>query len=162
MQREAKTFIDKKQPPFPTQAPESLNDPVCDRDHEPCVPEGDYSASCISAKRYRNRRFKRDEFALTFVVLMGLYAGTKVKRYYCSQTAGRQRSNYLREWVIANQGVAPTRGDRLPYNKFVGKVFKIRIVTVLMDAYQQELPAALQYSKVSAIVELVTTNEKIN
>jgi hypothetical protein len=160
MQTESKTFIDRKQPPFPTNASES--DPICDRDHEPYVPEGDYSASCVGAKRYRNRRFKRDEFALTFVIADGSYAGAKVKRYYCSQTAGKQRSNYLREWVIANQGVAPTRGDRLPYKKFVGKVFKIRVVTVLTDAYQQELPTGLQYSKVGAIIELVTTNEKIN
>jgi hypothetical protein len=82
-------------------------------------------------------------------------------RYYSGNTAGKRRSNYYREWVIANQGVAPSRGDRMPYKKFTGKLFKTRVKTVTSDAYQENLPPALQYSKADAILELVQTNENI-
>jgi hypothetical protein len=83
-------------------------------------------------------------------------------RYFLAETAGKKRSNYNREWVIANQGIAPSRGDRMPYKKFTGKLFRIRVTTVCTDAYQEKLPPALQYSKVAAILELMQTNEKID
>lgn len=66
------------------------------------------------------------------------------------------------EWVIANNGVAPFRGDRMPIKKFKGKLFKVRVATVLLDAQQEKRPPATQYSKVSAILELLTTNESSN
>jgi hypothetical protein len=86
----------------------------------------------------------------------------KLMRYFSAETAGKRRSNYKREWVVANQGFAPSRGDRMPYKKFTRKLFRIRVATVCTDAYQQALPRSLQYSKVSAILELVQTNEKID
>ena len=88
-------------------------------------------------------------------------AGVTLPRYYSAGTAGKKRSNYNREWVIANQGIPPSRGDRMPYKKFTGKLFKVRVKTVSTDAYQEKLPPGLQYSKVAAILELVQTNEKI-
>jgi hypothetical protein len=136
--------------------------PICTADPAPCVPHGEYLASCIGATRYRNPRFKRDEIALVFSLVECVWAGTKLSRYYSTETAGRKRSNYYREWVIANQGIAPSRGDRLPYKKFTKKLFKVRVATVCTDAYQEKLPPALQYSKVGAILELIQTNEKIN
>ena len=83
-------------------------------------------------------------------------------RYFSAETAGKRRSDYCREWVIANQGIAPFRGDRMPCKKFTGKLFRVRVLTVCTDAYQEKLPPALQYSKVAAILELVQTNEKID
>jgi len=99
---------------------------------------------------------------LAFSLVECKWQGTKLLRYYSAETAGARRSNYYREWVIANQGIVPSRGDRLPYKKFTQKLFKVRVVTVSSDAYQEKLPPTLQYSKVGAILELVQTNEKIN
>ena len=144
------------------QEQEAESTPVCDRDPAPLVPDGEYPASCKSAKRYRNPRYKRDEIVLTFVLYECEKAGTEVMRYFAASTAGRPRSNYNREWVIANQGIPPSRGDRMPYKKFAGKLFRVRVSTVTTDAYQEKLPPALQYSKVAAILELVQTNEKID
>jgi hypothetical protein len=144
--------------------------PVCAENPSPCVPEGTYLASCTSAQRYKNPRFKREEITLTLELCDLESSGTnsgvnvkgiKLKRYYAAETAGRRRSNYYREWTIANQGIAPLRGDRLPYRKFTRKLFRVVVETVRTDAYQQKLPPSLQYSKIAAILELVQTNEKI-
>ena len=136
--------------------------PTCDQDPAPSVPEGEYLALCNGAQKYRNPRFKRDEIALQLILCDCEQAGTKLMRYFSAETAGKKRSNYKREWVIANQGIAPCRGDRMPYKKFAGKLFRVRVATVCTDAYQEKLPLALQYSKVAAILELVQTNERID
>lgn len=136
--------------------------PTCDHDPAPCVPENEYLAFCKGAQQYRNPRFKRDEIALELILCDCAWAGTKLMRFFSVQTAGKKRSNYYREWVIANQGIAPSRGDRMPLKKFTGKLFRVRVSTVCTDAYQEALPPALQYSKVAAILELVQTNEKID
>lgn len=135
--------------------------PICDENPAPRVPEGEYLAFCKSAQKYRNPRFKREEIALQLTLCDRECAGAKLTRYFSAETAGKKRSNYYREWVIANQGVAPSRGDRMPYKKFTGKLFKVRVTTVTTDAYQEKLPPSVQYSKVAAILELVQTNEKI-
>jgi len=49
----------------------------------------------------------------------------------------------------------------MPYKKFTGKLFRVRVATVTTDAYQEKLPPVLQYSKTAAILELVQTNERI-
>jgi hypothetical protein len=135
--------------------------PICDSDAAPCIREGEYLAFCHRAQRYRNPRFKREEIALGFRLCECEWQGTNLFRYFSAKTAGSKRSDYRRECVIANQGLAPSRGDRLPYTKFKGKLFRVRVVTVRTDAYQEKLPCALQYSKVGCILELVQTNEKI-
>jgi hypothetical protein len=137
-------------------------DPICDESPAPLVPDHEYLAFCKSAKKYRNPRFKRHEITLEFVLVDCESEGITLKRYFSAETAGKKRSNYKREWVIANRGIAPSRGDRMPYKKFTGKAFRIRVTTVRIDAYQEKLPPALQYSKVAAILELVQTNEKID
>jgi hypothetical protein len=136
--------------------------PVCSQNPSPRVPEGEYLASCKTARKYQNPRFKKEEIALQFVLCDCERAGTTLTRYYLVATAGRPRSNYNREWVIANQGIPPSRGDRMSYRKFTGKLFKVRVSTVATDAYQEKLPPALQYSKVAAILELIQTNEQID
>jgi hypothetical protein len=135
--------------------------PVCNQNPAPRVPEGEFLASCKTAHKYQNPRFKREEIVLEFVLCDCKCAGTTLCRYYSATTAGKPRSNYKREWVIANQGIAPLRGDRMPYKKFMGKLFRVRVNTVTTDAYQEKLPPSLQYSKVGAILELVQTNEQI-
>jgi hypothetical protein len=63
--------------------------------------------------------------------------------------------------VIANQGQAPGRKDRMTLKKFTGKLFNVRVVTVL-KAFDGEIhPAGLRYSKVDAILELLTTNDGV-
>ena len=140
---------------------EASGAPTCEQDPAPRVPEGEYLASCKTAHKYQNPRFKREEIVLQFVLCDCKCAGTTLCRYYSATTAGKPRSNYKREWVIANQGIPPQRGDRMPYKKFMGKLFRVRVNTVTTDAYQEKLPPSLQYSKVGAILELVQTNEQI-
>lgn len=136
--------------------------PICTGDAKPCIPEGEYLAVCRAAVRYVNPRFKRDEIALRFTVWDGEHSGTKLVRYYSFARSGSHRSHYYREWVIANNGYAPQRGDRMSLKKFKGKLFRVRVATVKADAYQEQLPQAMYYSKVAAILELLQTNERPN
>jgi hypothetical protein len=145
-----------------THKTEDAGVPVCAQNPAPRVTAGEFLASCKTARKYQNPRFKREEIVLQFVLCDCKCAGTTLCRYYSAMTAGKPRSNYNREWVIANQGAPPLRGDRMPYKKFVGKLFGVRVNTVTTDAYQEKLPPSLQYSKVAAILELVQTNEQID
>ena len=137
--------------------------PVCEEGNtKPCIPEGEYTAFCKEAKKYPNPRFKRDDIRLVFSVCEGRFAGTQLPRYYSAETAHKIRSHYFREWTTANNGTPPTRGQRMPLKKFRGKLFRIRVTTVKTDAYQEQLPPSLCYSKVAAILELLQTNEALN
>jgi hypothetical protein len=136
--------------------------PVAADDPRPRIPDGQYVAFCKRVSKYRNPRFKRDEIALHFVICEGVYSKTKLMRFYLAETAGRLRSHYYREWVIANDGKPPARGDRMPLTRFKGKLFAVRVTTVVTDAYQEKLQPALQYSKVAAVLELLQSNERLN
>ena len=139
--------------------PEEESGPVFTGEERPCIPEGEYVAFCKRVARYRNPRFKREEFALHFAIWDGEHAGAELVRHFNGATSGSHRAQYPREWVIANQGCAPRRGDRMPLKKFKGKLFRVRVATVKTDAYQESLPPAMHYSKVGAILELLQTNE---
>jgi len=129
--------------------------PVCLDDPRPFIPEGEYEAFCSKASCYRHPRYKRDVIALVLRIFGGQFEGTRLERYY----AGRRGSAYYREWTIANGDVPPRRRDRLALRRFQGKLFKVRVATVRTAADGVDLPSGLRYSKVSAILELLTTNE---
>ncbi len=105
--------------------------------------------------------FKREIIVLRFQVVEGAFVGTPLERFYPARKKVGRNSAYLREWVCANQDVQPRRRDRLPLSKFVGKVFTVEVATVQRTWDGRRHPGSLQYSKVAAILELQTTNEKV-
>jgi hypothetical protein len=149
----------------PCEEPESSAEqwaPIAAEDARPRIPDREYVAFCKKVSKYRNPRFKREEIALHFVICEGVHSNTNLTRFYLVETAGRLRSHYYREWVIANNGRPPARGDRMALKKFKGKLFKVRVSTVVTDAYQERLQPGTQYSKVAAILELLQSNESLN
>ena len=62
-------------------------------------------------------------------------------RYFSAETAGKRRSDYCREWVIANQGIAPFRGDRMPCKKFTGKLFESTCIDGLHGRLSRKIAA---------------------
>ncbi len=105
--------------------------------------------------------FKREVAVLHFQVLDEPYIGTPLERYYPIKKKIGRNSTYLREWIIANQDRPPSRRDRLPLSKFVGKVFRVCVGSVEKSWDGRRHPAPLQYSVVRAILALEATNERV-
>jgi hypothetical protein len=136
-------------------------EPVCDSDALPLIAEGEYEAVCVSACRYTHPAFKREVIELSFRVVLSDFESVKLKRYYNAAMAHKRGSDYFREWTIANQGNAPKRKDRMSWQRFRCKLFRVRVVTVKQSRRQLPLPCSLQYSKIAAVLELLATNDTL-
>ena len=98
----------------------------------PRIPPGEYAAYCAWTGKYYDPAFKRWTCLLRFDVLrenlidvvarvpMWLSLGNGQK------PRASRRSNYLKEWVGANNG-PPTRGDRLSPRVFVDRVARVEV-----------------------------------
>jgi hypothetical protein len=106
--------------------------------------------------------FHRFSVVLTLQISGGDHAGELIERYYNipADRKVRRGSDYYREWLTGNQGNKPTRRERMHKKKFVGKLFRIRVVTVSRNHNGIELGAAA-YSKASRLLELLVTNDKV-
>src|SRR3984893_6432931 len=145
--------------------PENSDDfaPVLADELRPLIPEGDYQAMCVAARRVNIPQFRREMVCLDMRIFDGEHEGTTLKRFLNIRRDGKigRNSTYLREWVIANQGQAPDRKDRMTLKKFTGKLFKVSVGTVKKAFDAGIHPVGLQYSKVDAILELLTTNDGV-
>ena len=56
--------------------------PTFDDTLRPLLPPGEYSASCVRVRRYRDHRFNRNVIVLEFAVAEGEYGGAKLDRFY--------------------------------------------------------------------------------
>ena len=142
--------------------PEQEWAPTCSKDPRVLVTEGTYQAGCVSAKRFEHPIFKRKIIVLRFSLLEDEFLGVELERFFPAADRPGRHSNFYREWTVANDGVAPRRRQRMPLGKFVGKIFLVRVVTVLKAWDRRLLPDALRYSKVGEILELSVTNECTN
>ena len=155
------------------QTPEGQWAPTCADDPRPLVPPGDYLCLCTGGKKFYNQMFKREVAVLHFQPIDGAFVGTPLERFFSvnkhrdpetkrmrEYPVGRN-SIYLREWTIANQDRPPRRRDRLPFSKFFGKVFSVRVETTESTWDGRLHPASLRYSKVGAILSLEVTNERV-
>ena len=135
--------------------------PTATENPRPLVPEQQCEATCVAHKITFQKLYNRNVLVLTFQLLDEQYPGVRLQRYLpVSKRAGRS-SAYYREWVIANAGILPRRGDRLSPKKFHGKLFRVEVKTVRSGWHGRPLPETLCYSKVAAVLELLVTNESI-
>jgi hypothetical protein len=86
----------------------------------------------------------------------------RLPRYYPAECKAGRGSLYYREWTIANQDRPPHRRDRLKLTKFRGKLFSVEVVTVETAWDKRPRSPGTRYSKVNAILRLLTTNEPIH
>ena len=129
----------------------------------PLIPPGIYDAQCTRAERRHFMIFHRDVIVLTFrITEAGPYMGVILERFLHRPEDGKIRcgSHYYREWVVANSDELPHRRDKMARRKFVGKIFRVQVVTVSTDRNQANLGGA-SYSKVSRLLALVATNEAV-
>jgi hypothetical protein len=122
-----------------------------DDDVEVRIEPGEYEAKAVRAKV--QTLFRSQRLVLTFLIINGKRAGTRL-RYICTiPPKGRGGSSkFVRAWTIAN-GKPPKRRDRLPISVFRNRLLSIRVRDVTTDRYQKEL--ATPYSIVDAIIEKI-------
>jgi hypothetical protein len=138
--------------PRPPALEEEL-EPICEDAPYPRYKPGTYEGRCVSAKRYRDPRFKRLILKLEFRILpdcrpivgfLNLGNGDKPK-------AGRG-SEYRRAWTIAN-GDAPRKSETMTKRVFEGKVFSVRVGdTTKKHDGREHLPGEV-YSTVKEILK---------
>lgn len=132
--------------------------PVAADDARALIPDGEYTVICTGARRTWYPMFRREAIVLSAKVFDGPNTGTVLERYFPAGEKIGRGSNYYREWVIANQGIAPRRRERMPMKKFVGKLFRAQLATVVTGRDGAQLTGA-SYSKIARIIELLVTNE---
>jgi hypothetical protein len=137
-------------------------EPVAADDPRALVEPGDYQALCVRAQLRSYPKFHRQSIVLTFQIFDGPHAGTMIERYLSVPADAKiKRGSYnFREWILANGGMKPRRRERMPKKKFVDKLFLVSVETVRTDSHGVEVNATA-YSKVSRLLELLTTNETL-
>jgi hypothetical protein len=133
-------------------------DPICADNPRLLIPPGVYQATAVTAKRYFHPVFKRHVGEVVFEIFDGPYASKCVPRFYSLPSNIGRLSLFYIEWTFANGGDAPRRSDRMSVKKFLGKLFRVQVETV--SAAWDQGPN-VRYSKVSRVLELLTTNEFI-
>ena len=102
--------------------------------HDPRIEPGEYRATCAWAKIYRDPGFKRWTCLLRFEIRsndlftviarsipMWLNLGSQGKPH------ASRRTRYFTEWIRANDGKPPERGDRISPKVFTHRVARVEI-----------------------------------
>jgi hypothetical protein len=125
----------------------------------PLISGGVYRARCLKYEIFVNYRFPENtKLHLHMEILDGNESTeetiilTRFLNY--SRKPGRG-SDYYSEWVIANNGNPPKRGDRMHPKVFEGKVFEVKVRSVKIDRDHDALLKSLRYSVIGKIVRMV-------
>lgn len=124
----------------------------------PLIPDGDYNALCVNYEIIPHYKFNNTpKVHLTMKVFYdpdnpdSYIELTRFLNYSKKPPPG---SDYYTEWVKANNGHAPARGDRMSPEIFVGKKFKVRVRKVTSDKDGDPHEGDLRYSRVAKILRL--------
>ncbi len=140
----------------PFAAPD-IDGPISEDAPYPRYEPGIYEAWCVKSRIYRNPMLRAWKCDLEFrfgeddqnVVYSFLHLGNGQE-----PKAGRQ-SQYRRAWIIANDGVQPTKRQVLSKRLFVGKRFRVRIADTVKRSNGSQLGAGEIYSTVREIIEKI-------
>ena len=137
--------------------------------HPVCVPDGEYLAFCTHVHHDRQSRNYGERVYLDFKLFDCEYQGKIIRMFL--RPSVYPTSNFYRSWAIARGGPPRSRNTKMSPRVFTGKLFRILTATVMprhrisgADGKMRPgpfLPESFWYSKVSCILELEVTNEKI-
>lgn len=131
--------------------------PTCKGEPRVLLDEGHYFAACVGAGRFYDKRFKREVAVLRFTILEDPHIGKTVERYFNATEKVGRGSQYFREWTLTNGG-PPRRRERMPLCRFLNRIYKIEVKTVVQDWQARPLPSPLQYSRVAGILEVAVAD----
>jgi len=137
--------------------------------HPVRVPDGEYLALCTHVHHDRQSRNYGERVYLDFQLWDCADEGKTIRMYL--RPSRWPTSNFYRSWAIARGGPPRSRNTKMSARVFVGKLFRVLTVTVRplhriagADGKMRQgpaLPESFWYSKVSCILALEATNEKI-
>ena len=127
--------------------------PICDDAPYPRLEPGEYSARCVEARVYWEKRFRRWTCRIKYRIIP---EGPHVYGFFNLGSgeephAGRG-SEYRRAWIEANGG-APQRRQRLGHSVFRDKIFLIKVGDVSRNHDGRAHHQADVYSTVKEIVK---------
>jgi len=122
----------------------------------PRIPEGEYVAISRSADVINV--FARRVLEMEWEIEGGPYARTRLRGWMPIPAKGKRpsRSSHIyRLHQLVHQDRPLKRGERISLSAFVGKMFRVVVVTVMSDHHKRPLAEGLKYSRVSHVVEKV-------
>lgn len=132
-------------------------DLVADEDR-PRIPEGVYLVQCIQVKKILY--YRTWKLHLRFRIADGAFSELELDMFLnMTDSKGRKfrrvppASNYYKNWVIANHGRPPSRGDRMSPKVFLNGIFR----AVVRDAVPKypdgkAMPDSIRYSVISHLI----------
>jgi hypothetical protein len=141
--------------PIPFSKRKQAPEPAIEFDaSRPCIVPGRYPGYCRWAGQYRDPQYKRWTVLLKFDVFspdLQQIVAKDVPIWFRlgdgEQPRASRRSEYLKQWVKANDGAPPVRGDRLS-----PQIFKGRVASVQIGNANSPVP----YPKITRIIEWQT------
>ncbi len=136
----------------------------CDTHPPLLIPDGKYQGSFIWAEK--GRLWNQEKIYLWFKIVD--FGDLQGEELYMACNAPKKSKNgkaatsakYYQSWVLA-AGRKPDRYDRMSTKVFRGKVFLLKVRTVIKNAKNLPLPPLLQYSVIDDVLEKLTNSEKI-
>jgi hypothetical protein len=127
--------------------------PMCDEEPYPRLRPGEFTARCVEARTYRDKRFRRWICRLKFWIVP---EGPHVFGFLNLGSEDKPRvgrgSEYRRAWIEAS-GAAPRRRQGLAHSVFRGKIFQVRIDDVSCRHDGRAHHQADVYSTVKEIIK---------
>lgn len=128
------------------------NDPIF-AGFNPLIPDGDYEVVVVGHDKASF--YDHNKLYLKVKVITGSYSGTELFMPFNQADKIRPSSKYYREWVKANNGIAPAKNDRMSARVFKGKALLVTTRTVDTNNKQAKF-SGNSYSIVKEIKEVLT------
>jgi len=123
-------------------------------DSWPLIPEGKYEASLV---KYEKRKFFSGEklYCIFQILDLGPYCGTKLFKSYNFYNPLPRGADLFKDFALV-YGRRLTKKTKLSMKLFEGRVFVVRVRTVIADRKQSTLSEQQRYSVIDRIVEVLT------
>lgn len=136
-----------------------MDDFFCEQDYRPLIPDGFYTAQCISYNYGFIVGGKAKKLFLHFKILSeGKFFGIEIFRAYNMPKDGKIKlgSDYYKAYCLAYGWNKPSRRDRMSPKIFKNKIFKIKTRKATPKYGNKEMPENFKYSVVDYIADVVT------
>ena len=132
-------------------------DLIADEDR-PRIPEGVYLVQCIQVKNIQY--YRTWKLHLRFKIAEGEHLELELDMFLnMTDSKGRRfktvprASNFYKNWIIANYGCPPSRGDRMSSKIFLDGIFKAAVRDAIPKFPDgKDMPESIHYSVISHLI----------
>jgi hypothetical protein len=126
------------------------------------IPAGKYLVQCDECKEVYFKAYNSHKLVLTLRILEGEYGETELFMFInlTDSRTGKKykkfspKTEFYKNWVIANNDRLPPRHDRMPYSVFKNGIFEVKVRnTNRKHRDGMALPECLNYSVVDHLIK---------